>query len=253
VQFADLVFDRDVIGAFLRSDCGFVLPAIDGNLASDHSPTVGELLLHLVYLSGILLWQSNEVERRGTAPLKQFSNYFKLHCVKTPVLCQNLAVTKALMLVDVQFCMVFGEWPVPAAKELLSNIGSRLLSAREAAEQVIFIQNDGPDGELDAPGMPYWQLAIQPASGEMVVRKSHQNVFESNPKLVEELSAMNVKEIELVGFQSELCLRASAIGAIEAGFRVSVSRGLHGTYDGDVSHEVISDRVQLELERLASE
>ena len=96
MQFADLVFDRDVIGAFLRSDCGFVLPAIDGNLASDHSPTVGELLLHLVYLSGVLLWQSNEVERRGTAPLKHFSNYFKLHCVKTPVLCQNLAVDKGI-------------------------------------------------------------------------------------------------------------------------------------------------------------
>jgi len=96
VQFADLVFDRDVIGAVLWSDCGFVLPAIDGNPASDHSPTVGELLLHLVYLSGILLWQSNEVERGGTAPLKHFSNYFKLHCVKTPVLCQNLAVDKGI-------------------------------------------------------------------------------------------------------------------------------------------------------------
>jgi len=96
VQFADLVFDRDVIGAFLRSDCGFVLPAIDGNLASDHSPTVGELLLHLVYLTGILLWQSNEIERSRTAPLKHFSNYFKLHCVITPVLCQNLAVDKGI-------------------------------------------------------------------------------------------------------------------------------------------------------------
>jgi len=96
VQFADLVFDRDVIGAVLWSDCGFVLPAIDGNPASDHSPTVGELLLHLVYLSGILLWQSNEVERGGTAPLKHFSNYFKLHCVIILVLCQNLAVDKGI-------------------------------------------------------------------------------------------------------------------------------------------------------------
>ena len=96
MKFAYLVFDWDVIGAVLRSDCGFVLPAIDGNLARDHSPTVGELLLHLIYLSGILLWQSNEIERSRTAPLKHFSNYFELHCVITPVLCQNLAVDKGI-------------------------------------------------------------------------------------------------------------------------------------------------------------
>ena len=157
------------------------------------------------------------------------------------------------MLVDVQFCMVFGQWPVPGANELLSRIGNRLLAAREAGETVVFVQNDAPEGELDAPGMPYWQLALQPALGELVVRKTHQNVFESNPSLASELRDIGVSEIELVGFQSELCLRASTIGASNTGFQVSVSRDLHGSYDGDESHTEISDAVQRELEALTVE
>ena len=157
------------------------------------------------------------------------------------------------MLVDVQFCMVFGEWPVPDASPILSGIANRLLQAREAGEQVVFVQNDGPEGELDAPGLPYWQLALQPAMSETVIRKTTQNVFESNPLLAQSLKASGVKEIELVGFQSELCLRASAFGALAEGFAIRLSRELHGTYDGDLSHKEISDRVQAELERAQNE
>lgn len=157
------------------------------------------------------------------------------------------------MLVDVQFCMVFGQWPVPGAAELLPRIANRLLAAREAGELVVFVQNDAPEGELDAPGMPYWQLALQPAPGEVVIRKTHQNVFESNPLLAGELTDKGISEIELAGFQSELCLRASAIGASDAGFQVSVRRELHATYDGDESHTEISDAVQRELEELTGE
>ena len=253
VTLSNLILQGDEVSAVLGRDGGLILHAVDDDFAGNHSPAVGELLLNFVYLPGILLRQRNEVERRWTAPLEDLANYFILHCVITPVLCQNLAVTKALMLVDVQFCMVFGQWPVPGANELLSRIGNRLLAAREAGETVVFVQNDAPEGELDAPGMPYWQLALQPALGELVVRKTHQNVFESNPSLASQLRDIGVSEIELVGFQSELCLRASAIGASNAGFQVSVSRDLHGSYDGDESHTEISDAVQRELEALTVE
>mgnify|MGYP002793171677 FL=1 len=53
-------------------------------------------MLDFIYLPGILLRQRNEVERRWTAPLEDLANYFILHCVITPVLCQNLAVNKGI-------------------------------------------------------------------------------------------------------------------------------------------------------------
>ena len=158
-------------------------------------------------------------------------------------------MSKALLVIDVQVCMFFGLWPVPNAPQLLSRIADRVLAARMDSTPVIWVQNDGPDGELDAPGMPYWELALGVSANEMVVRKTTQDVFESNPMLASELRAKGIFELELIGLQSEMCLRASALGAKGAGFRVSVDRTLHGTYDqDDKSAQQISDEVQLELE-----
>ena len=164
--------------------------------------------------------------------------------------CQNLYVSKALVVVDVQVCMFFGPWPVPDADGLLFRIANRVLSARIDAVPVVWVQNDGPEGELDAPGMPFWELALAPRVGELVVRKTTQDVFESNPELAQELQARGIDELEIVGLQSEMCLRASALGAKRAGFNVTVDRTLHGTYGQEGrSADEISDAVQSELEQ----
>lgn len=164
-------------------------------------------------------------------------------------------MSSALMVVDVQVSMFFGPWPVPEAQTLLSRIGNRVLEARLAAEPVIFVQNDGPEDEMDAPGEPWWELVLAPRETEMVVRKTTQDVFESNPNLASELRARGITKIELVGVQSDMCLRSSALGAKANGFEVLVKRELHGTYDGGFPGSddptpaaEISDRVQRELE-----
>lgn len=166
-------------------------------------------------------------------------------------------MSKALMIVDVQTSMFFGPWPVPDAPLLLGRIGDRLLKARLENQLVIHIQNDGPEDEMDAPGEPWWELVLAPKSNEMVVRKTTQNVFESNPDLAAELRAKGIEEIELIGVQSDLCLGESAKGAYQLGFKISVDRSLHGTYDGGypgsedpTPHNEISDRIQLELDAL---
>ena len=96
VTLSNLILQGDEVGAVLGRDGGLILPAVDEDFAGNHSPAVGELLLHFVYLPGVLLRQRNEVEGRWTAPLKHFSDYLILHCVITPVLCQNLAVNKGI-------------------------------------------------------------------------------------------------------------------------------------------------------------
>jgi hypothetical protein len=96
VTLSNLILQGDEVGAVLGRDGGLILPAVDDDFAGNHSPAVGELLLHFVYLPGILLRQRNEVERRRTAPLEDLANYFILHGVITPVLCQNLAVNKGI-------------------------------------------------------------------------------------------------------------------------------------------------------------
>jgi nicotinamidase-related amidase len=141
-------------------------------------------------------------------------------------------MAKALMVVDVQFSMFFGDWALPDGQELLKAIGDRILDARESGTLVVHVQNDGPEDEPDAPGLPMWELVFSPTDQELVVRKTTLNVFESNPELGSKLKGLGIDELEFIGVQSELCLRSSALGAIEQGFKISVPAGLHSTYDG---------------------
>jgi nicotinamidase-related amidase len=59
------------------------------------------------------------------------------------------------------------------------------------------------------------------------------DTFVSNPDLAERLRELGVTDITMIGCQSEMCVRSTALGAKEAGFKVTVPAGLHGTYDSD--------------------
>ena len=169
-------------------------------------------------------------------------------------------MSNALMVVDVQQNMFFGPWCVPNADALLNRISDRIAAARDAGESVFFVQNDGPEGEVDEPFSEGWELAISPLPGEAVVRKTTQDVFESNPELAARLSDAGITSIEFCGVQSELCLRASALGALRNGFQIYTQPELHGTFDGGwpgategPSAAELSDGVQNELRTEAGE
>lgn len=157
-------------------------------------------------------------------------------------------MARALIIVDVQHGMFFGNWALPEASELLNRIGNRLLLARQEGTTIFHVQNDGPEGEADSPGKPFWQLIFATARGERVIRKTVQNVFEENPYLDAELRHAGVTTLEFVGVQSELCLKASALGAKKLGYEILLQRQLHGSYDSeDLGHVELSDSVQREL------
>ena len=139
-------------------------------------------------------------------------------------------MTTALLVVDVQNWGFTGDWPVPDHAELLAGIQRRIDEARAHGELVVWVQNDGPEDELDAPGLPFWELTLKPADGETVWRKTTQDVFESNPNLAPFLAENEITEIDVIGLQSEMCVRSSTIGARAAGFAARPVPGLHGTY-----------------------
>jgi nicotinamidase-related amidase len=100
-----------------------------------------------------------------------------------------------------------------------------------------------------------WELVFSPTEKELVARKTTMDVFESNPELVAELRGRAIDELEIIGVQSELCLRSSALGALSHGFKIYVPAGLHSTYDGGYpgatsgpSASELSRQVQIELE-----
>jgi nicotinamidase-related amidase len=151
-------------------------------------------------------------------------------------------MTKALLVVDVQVNMVVGPYAVPNADEFLRKFEQRILEARKNGEDVIWVQNDGPEGDVDEPFSEGWQLHFEPAEGDRVVRKTTQNVFESNPELAAQLKAAGIDSLELIGMQSEYCVQASARGAKAAGLEVVLQPDLHATFhDGTPATNFTTD------------
>lgn len=56
--------------------------------------------------------------------------------------------------------------------------------------------------------------------GERVVHKSVSDTFAANPPLAAELWSAGVRRLVVVGLQSEHCVRATSLGALDAGFAV---------------------------------
>lgn len=158
-------------------------------------------------------------------------------------------MTNALMVVDVQqWGFAQYQWRLPDADELLPRLEARLKEARDAGWLIVHVQNDGDEGEMDAPGEQLWPMMFQPVEGELHVRKTVSDTFESNPDLAAELKARGVTDITMIGCQSDMCVRATAYGAKAAGFNVDVPAGLHGTYDSDgKTAEQIKSEIDAEL------
>jgi nicotinamidase-related amidase len=58
------------------------------------------------------------------------------------------------------------------------------------------------------------------------------NTFESNPDLADQLKDEGVQDVVACGIQSECCVQSTCVGALEAGFNVTLLGGAHSTYDG---------------------
>ncbi|MFJ3391959.1 isochorismatase family protein [Leifsonia aquatica] len=153
-----------------------------------------------------------------------------------------------LMLVDVQRNMLEGETAIARADELRRVLAGLLEAARDAGVPIVHVRNDGAPGDPDEPGATGWESVFAPAPGEPVVRKDDPDTFLSNPALADVLHAMGVDTLVVAGLQSEVCVQATALGALERGFAVVVPSGAHATFDGDVPADEIVARVTLELD-----
>ncbi|KAJ6779539.1 hypothetical protein PWT90_05163 [Aphanocladium album] len=119
---------------------------------------------------------------------------------------------------------------------------SRSLADASSAEKppalTVFVQHEeAPEsgGTLVRDAEP-WKLVFPPRDGaadEILVAKTTQNTFESNPHLADRLKDAGVDHIVVFGLQSEYCVVSTGKGALEAGFRVSLLQGAHSTYDGE--------------------
>jgi nicotinamidase-related amidase len=129
-----------------------------------------------------------------------------------------------LLVVDVQVGVVREAW---SAEQIVRNVAHTVERARASGVPVIWVQH--ADEEL-AQGSPEWQWVpeLVPAPGEALIHKHFNSSFEETA-LEAELAALGATHITLAGAASNWCIRATAYGALERGYDLTLVKDAHTT------------------------
>lgn len=136
-----------------------------------------------------------------------------------------------LLVVDVQTWMI-NEHPYNE-KKVIDNIKHLITLCRDNNTEVVYVRHDdGPGGELER-NTDNWQIYYEIApKGEKIFDKERSSAF-LNTGLKEYLHEKNIKNIILVGLQTEYCIDATCKAAMEHGFSVIVPEESNSTYDNE--------------------
>lgn len=130
----------------------------------------------------------------------------------------------ALVVVDLQVGVVASIWE---GDRVVANAARAVAAARRAGAPVIWVQH--ADAEL-VPDTDVWQLApgLAPAEGEPVVHKRYNSSWEQT-ELDGLMETLGVSHVVLAGAATNWCIRATAYGALERGYDLTLVSDAHST------------------------
>ena len=136
-----------------------------------------------------------------------------------------------LLVVDVQAGVVKDAWDAP---RIVKNVSRAVERARAQGVPVIWVQH--ADDDL-VYGSPEWQWApeLVPAEGEPLIHKGFNSSFEQTA-LEDELAKRGVTHIALAGAATNWCIRATAYGALERGYDLTLVKDAHTTSTMDLDN-----------------
>lgn len=129
-----------------------------------------------------------------------------------------------LVVVDVQIGVMSGCWD---ALRVIRNVSRAVERARSQHIPVIWVQH--ADSEL-VYGSPAWQLVpeLVPAADEPLIHKQFNSSFEQTA-LEEHLADLGATHIALAGAATNWCIRATAYGALDRGYDLTLIADAHTT------------------------
>lgn len=129
-----------------------------------------------------------------------------------------------LLIVDVQAGVMSDSWDAP---RIIKNVSRAVNRARAQGVPVLWVQH--ADKELPY-GSPEWQWVseLAPAEGEPLIHKQFNSSFEQTT-LEEELAKLGATHIALAGAATNWCIRATAYGALERGYDLTLIQDAHTT------------------------
>lgn len=131
---------------------------------------------------------------------------------------------QALIVVDVQVGVVGAAWE---RERVVTNIARTVEKARQKDIPIIWVQHS----EEELPhGSPAWQWVpeLQPADDEIRIDKNFNSSFEQT-NLEATLADLGVTHVVLAGAATNWCIRATAYGALERGYDLTLIKDGHTT------------------------
>jgi nicotinamidase-related amidase len=140
----------------------------------------------------------------------------------------------ALLIIDVQACNFEKPSPVHAGDALLAKISKLIARARTERVPVIYVQHCGPEGAVDQPGTPGWEIhpSVAPTKDDPVLQKHHPDAFQDT-SLQRELESRGVGRLIVAGLQTEYCVDTTCRRAYSLGYAVTLIKDAHSTWDTD--------------------
>lgn len=131
----------------------------------------------------------------------------------------------ALLVVDVQVGVMAEAWN---AEAVTAQVAAAVARARAAGVPVIWVQH-ADEQELPSGSAAWqWVPALQPAAQEVLIHKHFNSAFEQT-SLDEVLAGLRVSHLVLAGAATNWCIRATAYGALERGYDLTLVADAHST------------------------
>jgi len=149
-----------------------------------------------------------------------------------------------LLVVDAQVGVMREAWE---AVRIIQNIGAAVARARSQGVPVIWVQHS--DSEL-VYGGEEWQIVpeLSPMEGEVRIFKEFNSSFEQTP-LEETLTQLGAAHVVLAGAATNWCIRATAYGALDRGYDLTLVKDAHttGTIEFEDGTKIEAADIILEL------
>ncbi|MGD0287618.1 MAG: isochorismatase family protein [Acidimicrobiales bacterium] len=136
-----------------------------------------------------------------------------------------------LLVVDVQVGVMGESWD---SARIIKNVARVVERARADGVPVVWVQHS--DEELPY-GSPQWQWVpeLVPAEGELLIHKKFNSSFEQT-ELEEELAELGATHVALAGAATNWCIRATAYGALDLGYDLTLIEDAHTTVTMDLDN-----------------
>lgn len=129
-----------------------------------------------------------------------------------------------LVVVDVQVGVMKSAWD---ATRVIGNVARAIERARSQGVPVVWVQHGGEDLRR---GSAEWQWVpeLVPREGETLVHKRFNSAFEDT-ELESVLAKLGAAHIVLAGAATNWCIRATAYGALDRGYDLTLVKDAHTT------------------------